>query len=62
VIFLAFNFLQKHHIDYSVSCGILTLIKGEDDTKNWGNFLIYFSQHHTIPYQPEGLGYIYIGC
>jgi hypothetical protein len=27
---------------------ILTLIKREDDTRSWGNFLIYFS-HNVIP-------------
>ena len=30
----------------------------EDDTRSWGNFLVYFQ----IPCQPEGLGYIFIGC
>jgi hypothetical protein len=39
-----------------VSRGILTLIEGEDDTRSWGNFLVYFSHHHTMPYPLEGLG------
>jgi hypothetical protein len=26
----------------------LTLIEREDDTRSWGNFLVYFS-HNTIP-------------
>ena len=30
----------------------------EDDTRSWGNFLVYFQ----MSYQPEGLGYIFIGC
>ena len=29
----------------------------EDDTRSWGNFLVYFSQKLTqTPYQPAGLG------
>ena len=29
----------------------------EDDTRSWGNFLVYFSHKLTqIPCQPEGLG------
>ena len=33
----------------------------EDDTRSWGNFLVYFSHKLTqMPCQPEGLGiYIY---
>jgi hypothetical protein len=27
---------------------ILTLIEREDDTRSWGNFLVYFS-HNAIP-------------
>jgi hypothetical protein len=30
----------------------LTLIEREDDTRSWGNFLIYFSH---MPCQPKGL-------
>jgi hypothetical protein len=30
-----------------VSSWILTLIEREDDTRSWGNFLIYFS-HNVI--------------
>jgi hypothetical protein len=26
----------------------LTLVKREDDTRSWGNFLVYFS-HNVIP-------------
>jgi hypothetical protein len=35
---------------------ILTLIEREDDTRSWGNFLIYFLHSTTMPYQPKGLG------
>jgi hypothetical protein len=31
-----------------ISSWTLTLIEREDDTRSWGNFLIYFS-HNTIP-------------
>jgi hypothetical protein len=40
-----------------VSCGILTLVEGQDDTRSWGNFLVYFSHHHTMPY-PVGDTYL----
>jgi hypothetical protein len=26
----------------------LTLIEREDDTRSWGNFLIYFSHYHNV--------------
>jgi hypothetical protein len=39
----------------------LTLIEREDDTRSWGNFLIYFSHSTTMPYPPRGWGYILIG-
>jgi hypothetical protein len=32
----------------SVSSWTLTLIEKEDNTKSWGNFLIYFS-HNAMP-------------
>jgi 3-oxoacyl-ACP reductase-like protein len=34
-----------------VSRSKLTLIEGEDDTRSWGNFLVYFSHntHNAIP-------------
>jgi hypothetical protein len=41
---------------------ILTLIEREDDTRSWGNFLIYFSHSTTMPCPPRGWGYILIGC
>jgi hypothetical protein len=40
----------------------LTLIEREDDTRSWGNFLVYFSHSTTIPCPPRGWGYILIGC
>jgi hypothetical protein len=32
----------------------LTLIEREDDTRSWGNFLIYFSHSNIMPYHPRG--------
>jgi hypothetical protein len=32
----------------------LTLIEREDDTRSWGNFLVYFSHSTTMPYPPRG--------
>jgi hypothetical protein len=32
----------------------LTLIEREDDTRSWGNFLIYFSLYHNVV-PPKGL-------
>jgi hypothetical protein len=32
----------------------LTLIEREDDTRSWGNFLIYFSHFTTMPCPPRG--------
>jgi hypothetical protein len=40
----------------------LTLIERENDTKSWGNFLVYFSHSTTLSYSPRGWGYILIGC
>jgi hypothetical protein len=40
----------------------LTLIEREDDTRSWGNFLVYFSHSTTMPYPSRGWGYILIGC
>jgi hypothetical protein len=40
----------------------LTLIEREDDTRSWGNFLVYFSHSTTMSYPPRGWGYILIGC
>jgi hypothetical protein len=40
----------------------LTLIEREDDTRSWGNFLVYFSHSTTMPCPPRGWGYILIGC
>jgi hypothetical protein len=40
----------------------LTLIEREDDTRSWGNFLIYFSHSTTMSYPPRGWRYILIGC
>jgi hypothetical protein len=40
----------------------LTLIEREDDTRSWGNFLVYFSHSTTMPCPPRGWGYIFIGC
>jgi hypothetical protein len=33
----------------------LTLIKREDDTRSWGNFLVYFSLYHNV-IPSKGLG------
>jgi hypothetical protein len=40
----------------------LTLIEREDDTRSWGNFLVYFSNSTTMPCPPRGWRYIFIGC
>jgi hypothetical protein len=40
----------------------LTLIEREDDTRSWGNFLVYFSHSTTMSCPPRGWGYILIGC
>jgi hypothetical protein len=40
----------------------LTLIEREDDTRSWGNFLVYFSYSTTMPCPSRGWGYILIGC
>jgi hypothetical protein len=40
----------------------LTLIERDDDTRSWGNFLVYFSHSTTMPCPPRGWGYILIGC
>jgi hypothetical protein len=37
----------------------LTLIEREDDTRSWGNFLIYFS-HNGMPTQGVGVTYLYL--
>ena len=37
--------------------GEFLLSSREDDTRSWGNFLVYFSHKLTqMPYQPKGLG------
>jgi hypothetical protein len=46
----------------SVRNRTLTLIEREDDTRSWGNFLIYFSHSITMSCPPRGWGYILIGC
>jgi hypothetical protein len=46
----------------SVRNGTLILIEREDDTRSWGNFLIYFSHFITMSYAPRGWRYILIGC
>jgi hypothetical protein len=40
----------------------LTLIEREDDTRSWGNFLVYFSHSTTMSCPLRGWGYILIGC
>jgi hypothetical protein len=40
----------------------LTLIEREDDTRSWGNFLVYFSHSTTMSCPPRGWRYILIGC
>jgi hypothetical protein len=40
----------------------LTLIEREDDTRSWGNFLVYFSHFTTMSCPPRGWRYIFIGC
>jgi hypothetical protein len=37
----------------------LTLIEREDDTRSWGNFLVYFS-HSTTMSSPQGVGDTYL--
>jgi hypothetical protein len=39
----------------------LTLIEREDDTRSWGNFLVYFSLYHNAM-PSKGWRYILIGC
>jgi hypothetical protein len=46
----------------SVRNRTLTLIEREDDTRSWGNFLIYFSHSTTMSCPPRGWRYILIGC
>jgi hypothetical protein len=52
--------LSSH--DLGVRNRTLTLIEREDDTRSWGNFLVYFSHSTTMPCPPRGWGYILIGC
>jgi hypothetical protein len=40
----------------------LTLIEREDNTRSWGNFLVYFSHSTTMPCPSRDWGYILIGC
>jgi hypothetical protein len=40
----------------------LTLIEREDDTRSWGNFLVYFLHSTTMSCSPRGWRYILIGC
>jgi hypothetical protein len=40
----------------------LTLIEREDDTKSWGNFLVYFTHSTTMSCPPRGWRYILISC
>jgi hypothetical protein len=35
----------------------LTLIEREDDTRSWGNFLVYFS-HNAMPIYGVGVTYL----
>jgi hypothetical protein len=56
---------KKMRLDLnSVTCWnrTLTLIEREDDTRSWGNFLVYFSHSTTMSYPPRGWGYILICC
>jgi hypothetical protein len=46
----------------SVRNRTLTLIEREDDTRSWGNFLVYFLHFTTMPCPPRGWRYILIGC
>jgi hypothetical protein len=41
---------------------ILTLIEREDDTRSWGNFLVYFSHSTAMSCPLRGWRYILIGC
>jgi hypothetical protein len=54
--------ISYHPTDDAVRNRTLTLIEREDDTRSWGNFLVYFSHFTTMPYPPRGWGYIFIGC
>jgi hypothetical protein len=38
----------------------LTLIEREDDTRSWGNFLVYFSHSTTMSCPPKGWRYMLI--
>jgi hypothetical protein len=40
----------------------LTLIEREDDTRSWGNFLVYSSHSTTMSCPTRGWRYILIGC
>jgi hypothetical protein len=40
----------------------LTLIEREDDTRSWGNFLIYFSYSTRMLCPPRDWRYILIDC
>jgi hypothetical protein len=53
---------QVKYIKIAVRNRTLTLIEREDDTRSWGNFLVYFSYSTTMPCPPRGWGYILIGC
>jgi hypothetical protein len=59
---VSWQFLKQRVVALSVRNRTLTLIEREDDTRSWGNFLVYFSHSSTMPYPPRGWGYILIGC
>ena len=55
LIILSFPFLFAEFLLLVVAEFLLS--SREDDTRSWGNFLVYFSHKLTqMPYQPEGLG------
>jgi hypothetical protein len=70
VVVVVFNYdvSQKKNVRYMQKVGkpvrnrTLTLIEREDDTRSWGNFLVYVSHSTTMPCPPRGWGYILIGC
>jgi hypothetical protein len=46
--------LELFKCDLNVRNRTLTLIEREDDTRSWGNFLVYFSHSTTMSYPPRG--------
>jgi hypothetical protein len=62
IVILAFKICSQIIVILTVRNRTPTLIEREDDTRSWGNFLVYFSHSITMSYPPRGWGYILIGC